>query len=310
MNEVFQYLKNYLKEDFKWGTYLYFFLFLTVTISFNYIYDFEDSILDSYNRTYLSFVFYTLFYAVAYYGVAIPQLLFVKKGYLLRRISYWGRSFVFIAIAGFSSYFYWHKTLVFSAITSSEVFLVRKILAQFSSFFDTALPLFLFWLIIDKAQGYFYGLRFRNAKLKPYFYMLLIMFPLIFWASFQSDFQANYPVFKPWKTVESFGLNKLEQSVLFEFAYLFSFCCVELLFRGALVIGMSKLVGKDVILPMVAMYAFLHFGKPLGETIGSVFGGYILGVIALRKNHILGGIMIHMGVAFLMEITALYQFYF
>ena len=35
---------------------------------------------------------------------------------------------------------------------------------------------------------------------------------------------------------------------------------------------------------MAATYAALHFGKPMGETISSIFGGYILGVIALY-NH-------------------------
>ena len=73
---------------------------------------------------------------------------------------------------------------------------------------------------------------------------------------------------------------------------------------------MVKLLGKEAVLPMVSMYAFLHFGKPLGETIGSVFGGYILGVIALKKEHIFGGFIIHVGVAYLMEITAFWQHYY
>jgi hypothetical protein len=55
---------------------------------------------------------------------------------------------------------------------------------------------------------------------------------------------------------------------------------------------------------MAAAYAVLHFGKPMGEAISSVFGGYILGIIALYGRNIWGGVFIHGGIAFLMEVLA------
>jgi len=58
---------------------------------------------------------------------------------------------------------------------------------------------------------------------------------------------------------------------------------------------------------MVAAYAVLHFGKPLGESIGSIFGGYILGIIALYSRNIWGGVFVHGGIALLMEIFAFLQ---
>jgi hypothetical protein len=67
---------------------------------------------------------------------------------------------------------------------------------------------------------------------------------------------------------------------------------------------MAKLLGKDAVLPMVATYVVLHFGKPMGETISSIFGGYILGILALYSKNIWGGIFLHGGTAFLMEIFA------
>jgi len=42
---------------------------------------------------------------------------------------------------------------------------------------------------------------------------------------------------------------------------------------------------------MVVAYASIHFGKPLGETIPSVFGGYLLGVLALYTRSIWGGLL-------------------
>ena len=68
---------------------------------------------------------------------------------------------------------------------------------------------------------------------------------------------------------------------------------------------MEKYLGEYVVYPMVVAYAILHFGKPLGETIGSIAGGYILGVLAYKTRNIYGGIFIHMGIAFLMEMFAL-----
>jgi membrane protease YdiL (CAAX protease family) len=61
-------------------------------------------------------------------------------------------------------------------------------------------------------------------------------------------------------------------------------------------------MGKGAILTMAAMYVFIHFGKPVGETISSFFGGMILGIIAYETNSIFGGIIVHCGIAYMMEI--------
>jgi membrane protease YdiL (CAAX protease family) len=89
--------------------------------------------------------------------------------------------------------------------------------------------------------------------------------------------------------------------------YGYDFIPTELLFRGFMIIGMAHLLGRGALLPMVVCYATLHFGKPLGETIGSVFGGYILGVIALRSRSIWGGMFVHIGIAWAMELAAWIQ---
>ena len=43
---------------------------------------------------------------------------------------------------------------------------------------------------------------------------------------------------------------------------------------------------------MAAMYVSIHFGKPLGETISSFFGGYILGIITINSRNIIGGTIV------------------
>ena len=53
---------------------------------------------------------------------------------------------------------------------------------------------------------------------------------------------------------------------------------------------------------MAAFYCTIHFGKPLGECISSFFGGLVLGVLAARTRTIYGGLIVHLGLAWLMEL--------
>jgi hypothetical protein len=93
-------------------------------------------------------------------------------------------------------------------------------------------------------------------------------------------------------------------AAIYEFFYLSDFIRVETLFRGALIIGVARFLGKDSIMIMAALYCVLHFNKPMGETISSIFGGYLLGTIAYYQKNIVGGCIVHAGIAGLMELVA------
>jgi membrane protease YdiL (CAAX protease family) len=54
---------------------------------------------------------------------------------------------------------------------------------------------------------------------------------------------------------------------------------------------------------MVVVYAMIHFEKPLLEAISSIAGGFVLGVIAERTRSIYGGVIVHLGIAWMMEIA-------
>jgi hypothetical protein len=60
---------------------------------------------------------------------------------------------------------------------------------------------------------------------------------------------------------------------------------------------------------MVSVYAFLHFWKPMPETLGSIAGGFLLGTFALYSRSVFGGMIVHVGIALLMEILAWWQLY-
>lgn len=137
---------------------------------------------------------------------------------------------------------------------------------------------------------------------KPYWLMLLIMLPLIAAASTQPDFLAVYPKLKVMAAVYEEPGMRWWHKLFFELSYGSDFITIELFFRGFLILAFIKWAGKDAILPMACFYCTIHFGKPLGECISSYFGGMILGVVVYHSRSILGGLIVHLGIAWLMEL--------
>lgn len=161
--------------------------------------------------------------------------------------------------------------------------------------------LFLLWRTFD-ADKPFYGLTTNKFKWQPYVIMVLCMVPLIAMASTQADFLAMYPKIK---SVLHFNdrihLSSLHK-LLFELSYGSDFFGIEIFFRGFLVLAFIKWAGMDAILPMVCFYCTIHFGKPLGECISSYFGGLLLGIVVYNTRSIYGGLIVHLGIAWMMEI--------
>lgn len=173
------------------------------------------------------------------------------------------------------------------------------------------IPLIVLYKLYYKKQvGHFFGIQTKGVKFGPYWLMLLGMVPLILGASFSDSFLKMYPTYPVHYGGVFAAKNGVSESFSFwfyEFFYILDYASIELFFRGFLIFVMVKYLGKEVVFPMVLAYVWLHFGKPLGETIGSAFGGYILGITALYSRNIWGGIFIHMGVAFLMDVFAMWQ---
>lgn len=145
------------------------------------------------------------------------------------------------------------------------------------------------------------GTRAGIGNWQPYLLMLLLMLPLIGFAGTQPDFQAMYPKLK---TIAPAGdITQLSpwQTILFELGYGSDFLSIELFFRGFLVLAFAKWLGKDAILPVAIFYCSIHFGKPIGECISSYFGGILLGIVVYNTRSIWGGLVVHLGIAWMME---------
>ena len=153
-------------------------------------------------------------------------------------------------------------------------------------------------------QPGFWGLTLRNVRWWPYGLMLLMMVPLIAYAGTQPDFLAAYPRLKQIAFIaphtEHFGWFQL----LYEVSYGIDFVTIELFFRGFLIFAFARYAGPVAILPMAVFYCSVHFGKPLLECVSSFFGGLILGVVAYQTRSIAGGLAVHLGIAWMMEVSA------
>ena len=147
-----------------------------------------------------------------------------------------------------------------------------------------------------------YGWRIdRNPKvLLLYVAMVLVVLPLVFLVSHQPAFLRTYPFYKE-------AANSWPELLLWEFAYGLQFLALEFFFRGVVLFGFARYIGAYAIFLMAVPYTMIHFQKPFPETCGAIFAGVALGTLALRTRSIFGGVVIHVAVAWSMDLMALFR---
>ena len=147
-----------------------------------------------------------------------------------------------------------------------------------------------------------YGFRIdRNPKvLALYAAMLLVVIPLVYIVSHNDSFLQTYPFYKQ-------AGNSWTELLLWESMYALQFLSLEFFFRGVILFSFAKRIGAYSIFLMSVPYTMIHFQKPLPETIGAIIAGVALGTLALRTKSIFGGVVIHVAVAWSMDLMALWQ---
>jgi hypothetical protein len=291
MKKIINYIRDFLKEDFHWGRYISSIILLILAFylryseNFKYIADFKLNYLIQFT------VFFFIFYLVSFQKINLKLFLFLIFSIFVLQLNLITKDFAKDLINLFNidrSYYDW----------------LRKVFTNFQKPIALLVPLIIPYLIQRKKLNSFYGLTKKGFDAKIYLIMLLVMIPLIVIAAESDAFQRMYPRYKP-GIAEAKSLIKPYISVgIFELTYWQRFLGVEIFFRGFLAIGGVLLLGRKAILPAACVYSVWHFGKPMGEAIGAFFGGYILGIIAVRTKSIFGGIAIHYGVALIMELAA------
>lgn len=292
MKQIINYIRNYFSQQNKWLLIITS-VFTAILIYVNYTENVDasisriDSFLQRFNYRYIIFLI-AFIIPYFFYSLINQKNIFSNYEFIL---------FVVLAPAIF-------------AIKASATFQVsvsdnhvennywEYIIYWPLLLFITSAILFITWKYNNPEQP-LYGFKIKGISWKPYWIMLLIMIPLIAAASTQPDFLAMYPKLN---SISENGSMSLWKKILFELSYGSDFFTIEFFFRGFLVLGFIKWVGKDAILPMAVFYCSIHFGKPLGECISSYFGGILLGIVVFNTRSIFGGLMVHLGIAWLMEL--------
>lgn len=306
MKKIWQFLQQHIRSDFHPFFYGFIAVFLAGSIYYNYRVDFEDSFLD-YQEGFTKFLYYFLTNIFAYIVPVLAYAFFSKNRNFLRSGEFWVKSLAALAFLSFDRCAFFIDDLAHEFFQPKTYRWASKIANNLLGLFTMMLPFFVLYRIYDRSEQHLYGLAPKKFDVKPYFTMLAIMLPLIVAASFLPSFLKQYPMYEVTRAHVQFDVPQWVTVAGYELAYGLNFVSIEFFFRGFLVIGMISLLGRGAIVPTACVYCFLHFGKPMGEAISSIFGGYILGVVAYETRGIWGGVIVHVGIAWMMEIAAFVQ---
>lgn len=242
---------------------------------------------------------YVSWYLVFLIAFALPYCIysFLEDTHLLTKVNF--VSIVLLAPAIFAWKMAYNFKIHFTSSYELNAYLNQVAYWPFKLLI-VAFILFIVWKRYESSQAY-YGTASSGFTIGPYLGLLCIMVPLIAAASTRPDFLAAYPKLKNLHNLPAIYGNGFYK-LAYELSYGSDFITIELFFRGFLILGFIKYAGRETILPMAVFYCTIHFGKPLAECISSFFGGIILGVITYNTRTIWGGLIVHLGIAWLMEL--------
>ena len=310
MRKFLHQIVAFCKADFHLGTYLATLGLIALLVALNYSLGIAASTV--YDRDIQGMeraLHCTLFFAVPYFAALGIQVLFHGKEMKvrLRQPGFWGLLLLCMALLILTFTTRLHRDLALQWFSQPLQNWGIKLLWNLKRVVFFILPLLLVWLLAGQREDRFYGLFTRPKGLLPYALLLLVMVPAVIWASYQPSFIQAYPQYYPGTAKAQGGYSPWFTAGLYELVYGFDFTGVELAYRGVLVIGLSRWLGTRAVLPMIVLYVAIHFGKPLGEAVASIIAGFVLGVTAYASRNIWGGILLHVGSAWLMELAAYWQ---
>lgn len=302
MKKVIGLVQKYFREHFSPVYFIAIVLFTAALISVQYHYDVERNYIDWEPNSTKRLLRYLMMYGLAFGGAYLLYGLNKKHHALLKNWKLW--AMIVFAVALFSVRTWFHQYTLFTASLPIDYQVVaNKYFINLQGLIFMGIPIAVYWFFVDRKEQPLYGFKTKDVLLKPYFLLLLMMLPLIIAAATQKDFLQTYP------RVFHLGLSrnahhKTLLSFIYEIVYATDFVTTEFFFRGFLILAFMRYAGPQAILPMCVFYVTIHFGKPLGETISSFFGGWLLGILAYETRSIYGGIIVHLGIALMMEIVA------
>lgn len=303
MKKLFHILGVYYRTCFNWWSLCLSMLLAAILTFFAYRHHFYESYIEDHPVVSVQIWRYCGLYGIAFIGGFVLQGFAEKNFRFLKSPYWWVLSALSIGLFAFRGSDFDFMRYMFGGVPNEFWRFYNKVSYNLAGVFALLIPCFIYWFLIDRKQENFYGFRIKGVNLWPYIILLAMMLPPLYWAGTQPDFLETYPRYT------KIGISPSESHyvryvLLYELVYGSDFVFTEFFFRGFIILAFARHFGHRAILPMCVYYVTIHFGKPLGETISSFFGGLLLGVIAFRTRSIYGGIIVHLGIAYLMEFFA------
>lgn len=241
-----------------------------------------------------SYLLYSIPFAAAYF---LQPLFYNGNGYLKNK---WLLLMLVFApaIFAFRVNFTFHQPLIKKIFDADELLFWLKCINWLVRAIFVILVVYFIALRNKMTNVYsIKGLTNSNA----YLLLAACMIPLIILAATQASFLHTYPRAQM-VTALDIPMKPLRY-LIFELSYAFDFISIEFFFRGFLIVSFIRICGMRCIIPAACFYCCIHFGKPMGEAISSFWGGMLLGIISYHTKNVWGGIIVHIGIAMLMELS-------
>lgn len=303
MQQLYLYIRSYFGEIFNWRTAAPLLIWIVLCTIASYVYKADDYTQDLFNLP-----LYTLHHVVLYtLTFILPYTLYLK----LNRVAFKEIPTTFWLLLGYAVLLFSFR----SAWQVSEVIRIRlwqhengyywyKIIQSMQRTLLMCTGIAAAWWVVHRKEQPLYGISKQKFTIQPYLIMLGAMVPLILMAGTLSDFLEYYPRANRALKYLPQDDNILPWALGYELVYGLDFFAIEFFFRGFLILAFAPYVGRYCILPVAVFYESIHFQKPLGECISSLFGGVLLGIITYETRSIWGGVIVHIGIAWMMEAVA------
>lgn len=186
---------------------------------------------------------------------------------------------------------------------NENIFLIEYLywfIGDFLSYFIFPFLIIRF-IFTERIKNYGITLGDYSAGIKITLIFLVIMLPIVWFASSLSEFSKTYPHLTSAK--ESWRIFLIFEAGML--IYMFSW---EFIWRGFMLFGLKERFGYYAVLIQMIPFLILHNGKPAPETFGAIIAGVALGILALRTNSIYYCVLTHMSVMFSIDLISTLRF--
>lgn len=298
-------LAAFVKKDFLTAKYLYALVLAVSVVILQVKFDIFGVLIEPSYDDGTSMFRIPLLYIIMYFLVLVPSLAMHHELWRLRHWQVWVFPAVLLTIdgagQGYHGYLRWADE---HGVWFKDKFYLQLLGAYMFRSVFIVLMLCVFRKLTEGRFG-LYGLRRSSKYLRVYALIFVLLMPVFLYVSFTPQFLSYYPKMDIAYLDGAMGWERWQLISLFELFYANDYLGVESMFRGALIIGLSRWLGCRAVLPMALTYMCIHLGKPDLELCSSVIGGYILGILAWRTRHLWGGIIIHLGIAMFFEVVGI-----